>query len=109
MKKNQVPFWVYVVATCGSQNGLCLARWGGGEQPQPKFVGLGLDLVPCGVYVATTCGALLRNFGEKIASVGPDRRVESKLNHNLLGWGWIGLHFGSMLWPLGTFLGLNPF
>ena len=43
----------------GSILGLCCghlwwARWGGGGQPQPTFVGLGLDLVPFRVYVMAT-------------------------------------------------------
>ena len=40
-----------------------------------------------------------RNFGLCWGQVGPACGVESNLNRSLLGWGWIGLHFGSMLRP----------
>ena len=36
----------------------------------------------------------------KMAYVGPDGGVESNLNRNLLGWGWIWFHLGSTLRPL---------
>ena len=85
--------------TSSKMNAFWRARVGRARSPRP-FSPRGplskeiLFWVPFWVYVVATCG-------------GPDGGVEGNLNRNLLGWGWIWFHLGSMLWPLDTFLGLR--
>ena len=73
----------------------CDPKWfilGLGFEPQRGRTGVGVHFGACLGHVGGYIRALL-------GQVGPDWGVESNLNQSLLGWGWIGLHFGSMLRP----------